>query len=320
MKNNYIEVVEVIKAGKSFLVCSHAHPDGDGIGSTLAIGRVLELMGKQVVMYNEDGVPRSIDFLPFADKIVTSIDKKQRFDVVLMVDCCQSERAGRDFPTKDKWNTLVCIDHHVSGCNEVNICCLDESAASTGAVVYNIIKELEGKIDADIATLILTTIIVDTGFFRYSNTLSGTLSMASELVAAGARPWVISQNMEEREHPAKLRLLSKALDTIDYQFDGKLAVMILTDQMFKQAGADVEMAEDFINYPRSIEGVRVAVLIREKSPNEYKISFRSKEEIDVAKLCLQFGGGGHARAAGCNLNGSLGSVRQTILKAVSEVL
>jgi phosphoesterase RecJ-like protein len=318
LENDCKEIVKLLKAGNSFLISSHAHPDGDGLGSTLALGIALESMGKDVVMYNEDRVPRSMDFLPEAGKLVSSFDNSKKFDVTIMVDCGQTERAGKDFPSVTRRGTLICIDHHVSGCKEAALSFVDKGAASTGEVIYTILKKMGTKIDSDIATLILTTLIVDTGFFRYSNTNTRTLTLAAELVAEGASTWHISKYMEERVPPQQLKLLSGALDTIDFFLDGKLAIMFLTGQMLEHANAHMEMAEDFINYPRSIDGVEVAVLIREKNHNEYKISFRSKDVIDVAKLVAEFGGGGHKHAAGCTIKKKIGTVRQIIVDTVEK--
>ena len=162
--------------------------------------------------------------------------------------------------------------------------------------------------------------MVDTGFFRYSNTKSQTLRFAAELVEAGATTWNVNRNLEERNAPAKLRLLSLCLNTIDYMYDGKVAIIILTNQMMREAGANVEMAEEFINFPRSVEGVEIAVLLREKNSGEYKISLRSKDVVDVTEIARKFGGGGHKHAAGCDIEGSLGHVKKIIMSLIGETL
>lgn len=320
MEAAYEKIIEIIKSNQSFLICSHAHPDGDGIGSTLAMGLALESVGKKAVMYNQDGVPKSLDFLPGSDRLVTHIDKDAAFDVSIMVDCGQPERIGENFPSGSRRGKLVCIDHHVTGGEKADVSCLDEKASSTGEVVYKVLNKMGISISADLATLILTTIIVDTGFFRYSNATSRALSLASHLVDRGATTWLISKNMEERNPPQQLDLLASAIRTIEYLLNGRLAIMVLTQQMLAWADAGVEMAEEFINFPRSVNGVEVAALIREKCCNEYKVSFRSKDSLDVAALALKFGGGGHKHAAGCTINGRLGTVKQIVIRAVEEAL
>lgn len=320
MEDSYKRVIDLINDNKKFLILSHAHPDGDAIGSTLALGISLKAMGKDVTMYNEDGVPRVLDFLPGAFTIVTEISSSDKFDATIMLDCAQPERAGKHFPSEVNRGALVCIDHHLSTSNAASVSCLDDTSASTGEVVYNIIKRLGVPLNADIATLILTTIIVDTGFFRYSNTGEATLKVAAELVGMGASTWTVCKNMEERDPPERLTLLALALNTIEYFLDNQLAIMVLTQQMLTTAGANVEVAEEFINFPRSIDGVEVAVLIREKTSNEFKISFRSKEFVDVAGLVAKYDGGGHKHAAGCELTGPLGMVKQTVVAAVKEAL
>lgn len=320
VENSYKQVITVIKDNQSFLIASHAHPDGDGIGSTLAIGLALKALGKDVVMYNQDGVPWSLEFLSGSDQLVTELAGDSGYGATIMIDCAQPERAGRHFPAKDRRGTLVCIDHHIARCEVADVVCQDNEASSTGEVVYNILKRLGAEITPEIATQILTTIIVDTGFFRYSNTSSHALEMAAELVGRGASTWLICKNMEERNPREQLRLLSGTLETIEYHLNGQLAIMTLTRQMLKHAAASVEVAEEFINFPRSIDGVEVAVLVREKARNEFKISFRSKDIIDVALLAGKFDGGGHEHAAGCTVKGCLGEVKQTIIRAVSDAL
>lgn len=314
------KIVEAIRSNDNFLIASHAHPDGDGIGSTLALGLALEKMGKKVTMYNQDGVPDALDFLHGAPKIHRQIAGGAKFGVSIMVDCSQPERAGRDFPDASRRGILVCIDHHATGRENAEINFLDEGASSTGEVVYGLIRRLGAEITPEIATMILTTIVVDTGFFRYSNTTVRTLALAAELVSAGASTWEICRNIEERNPPEQLKLMKLCLETVDYFLDGKMSLMFLTGQMFKEAGASVEVAEEFINFPRSIAGVEVAVLIRELSPKKFKISFRSKDSVNVAALAGKFDGGGHEHAAGCTIDGSLGSVKETVIRAVREAL
>lgn len=321
MESQYAKIIDIIKKGEVFFITSHAHPDGDGIGATLALGIALERLGKKAVLYNQDPVPKVIDFLPKAEKMVTHVDKNMVFDVSIMLDCAQISRAGRDFPQKEKRGILVCVDHHnyKSGV-EADVTCIDETASSTGEVVYNILKRMNTEISTDIATNVLTTIVVDTGFFRYSNTTPRTLEFAAELLRCGTTTWNISKNMEERINKAQLKLLKLSLETIDYVLDDRAAIMVLTNQMITSAGAHVEMAEDFINFPRSVNNVEVAVLVREKNHNEYKISFRSKDRIDVARLAANFGGGGHEHAAGCTIQGDLGTVKRIIVGAIQKVL
>ncbi len=314
------KIIDVLKSNQTFFLASHAHPDGDGIGSTLALGLVLKKMGKDVVMYNQDGVPSVVDFFVGADQLVTEVSDDASFDVSIMLDCGQPERAGKHFPSKERRGQLLCIDHHVTGGEEADVAYLDDTASSTGELVYNIFRRMGVEVDADIATLILTSIIVDTGFFRYSNTTKHALTMAAELVEKGASTWVISKNMEERVHPNQYRLMNLAIDTMEYLLGGQMAMMVLTDQMFQDSGAEVDMAEEFINVPRSVKGVRVAVLLREKAKHEYKISFRSKDTVDVSKLVRQFDGGGHEHAAGCTIRGPLGLVKQTVEKAVAQAI
>lgn len=315
-------IIDLIKRSSTFLIASHAHPDGDGIGSTIALGKGMETLGKKVIVFNADGVPLNLRFLPHSDEVVNKLDLSSNFDATIFVDCSEASRVEGDFVKLAPKNrgVIARIDHHSQTTGDADIECVDKNAAATGEVVFELLKTAGVKITKDIATLIFTTLVVDTGSFRYSNTTPKLLKLAAELMEHGADPWEISMALDESSPPEQLKLLSLALSTVNFALDGQMAYMILTQQMFMESGASVEAAEEFINFPRSIARVRVAILFREMPDGRWKISFRSKDDVDVSAIAASFGGGGHQHAAGCTLTGSLGAVRETIFKAVEIAL
>jgi len=316
----YQPVIDIIKSGDRFLIASHSHPDGDGIGSTIALAKGIEEMGKKAVMFNADKVPYNLKFLPYSDRVTQEIKAEVKFDVTLLVDCADVERIGGDVAklSKEKLGKLVLIDHHMIKSTAFDAVCIDESAAATGEVVYKILKQAGTKITKEIATLLFCTFVVDTGSFRYSNTTSSLLKDASDLVSLGAGPWEISRQMDESNPAALLKLLPLVLRT--FEMSGNVAWIVLTQQMLSEANADSDVAEEFINYPRSIKGVEVAVLFRELLDGRWKVSFRSKDYVDVYKIAAKFDGGGHAHAAGCTLEGNLASVKEKVLGEVKKHL
>lgn len=316
----YDAVVNVLQSGRRFLIVSHAHPDGDAIGSTIALGLALEHMGKEVVLFNADTVPWNLKFLPYSDRIVNQLSASECFDATIMVDVAQAERVGKLFVDCKEKGKLVCIDHHLNIPDGFDVKCLDGTAASTGDVIYRLLKCLGQPITKEIATLIFCTLVVDTGNFRYSNTTASVMNSAKELVEAGADPWEVAQNLEENNPPEMIDLLQRVLKTMEFHMNNNVATIVLTKQMLAESGASVEVSEEFINFPRSIAGVEVAVLFREASPDRFKVSLRSKKTFDVAKLVSNFGGGGHKHAAGCTIEADLATARRQILTAIKEMI
>ena len=313
-------VMDVIKAGERFLVASHAHPDGDGIGSTIALAKGIESLGKKAVMYNTDNVPYNLKFLPYVEKVVNKLAAGETFDATFMVDCSQRKRIGGDVEkfSREALGKIVLIDHHKTEAPESDVLCIDEDAAATGEVIFRMFRQEGIKVTKEIAQLLFCTFVVDTGSFRYSNTTAGVLRDAAALIEAGASPWSVTKALDESNPPESIKLLKLVLGT--FEMSGKLAWIILTHQMLAEAGASIDMAEEFIGFPRSVAGVEIAILFRELKKDKWKISFRSKDTIDVRKIAATFDGGGHAHAAGCTIEGSLASVKARVFKELKQPL
>ncbi len=319
----YKQFIDTVKSGKNFLIASHSHPDGDGIGSTIALARGIEsLGGKNAVMFNANKVPYNLEFLPGSKEMVTKIPEGMLFDVTILVDCADLKRVGGEAAdlTKERTGKVILIDHHEQSGADFDISCVDVTAAAAGEVVYDILKEMGVKITPDVATLILTTFIVDTGSFRYSNTSAKLMRDAAELMDAGASTWRITVELHESDPMAYMKLLRLVLGTFDHSADGKVAWIVLTQQMLDDANAPLDVAEEFINFPRSIKGVEVAILFRELKDGKWKVSFRSKDKVDVQKIAKKFEGGGHSHAAGCSPEGNLAEIKERVFDEVQKHL
>ncbi len=323
------KIVEIITERKRFLIASHENPDGDAIGSMLALGLALEMNGKEVVFYNRDGTPGSLRFLRGSDKVKPSLNSiNGSFDCTLIVDCTDTGRVGREFVRfvdTGRCGTKVIIDHHQTNKPSADLYLLDSEASSTGMIIYFLLKTLSLNITPDIAKNLYTTIVVDTGSFAYSNTTKETFRVAADLVELGADPWETSRAIYETEPLAKLKLLGIVLPTLEVSEDGRIAWVFVNREMFKVTSTSREDTEGFVNFPRSIRGVEVALLFREEEPGDnngtrWKVSLRSNGEVNVSTIAERFGGGGHKRAAGCLLPGSLAEVKHRLFSSINEAL
>ncbi len=317
---DYAAFLERLRDSQRVLVASHYSPDGDGIGSTLALGFMLERLGKSPVMYNRDSIPDNLRFLPGAERLVRSIDPNESFDMAIMVDCAQPSRVSDEFAARKNPGVLACIDHHVLENAEAELLLLDPTAASAGEVVMRLMKSAGLVIDAAVAKCIYTTLVVDTGFFKYSSTNAHVFELAAELVGNGAQPWEVAKYMEESYPASRMKLLARSLATLDISLGGRYATMEVTEEMLLATGATIEVSDEFATYPRSIAGVEVAALFRDIGDGVVKVSLRSKDIVDVAAIARSMGGGGHMRAAGLRVRAPLAEAKERIRAAVESAL
>ncbi len=314
------KAIPLLKANKSFLIVSHYSPDGDAIGSSLALGAALEKMGKKVFIYNRDAVPFNLKFLQGSDKIRQTLPA-EKVDTAIMVDCAQPKRISEDFAkavTDKVFPKLMCIDHHLLDHSTGDVDVIDSSAAASGVIVWKLLQELKVKVDAAIANQIFCAIVIDTGFFRYSNSTSEVMRLAGELIDLGADPWWVARNLDESNPPERYRLLGLALETLEVALQGEFASIFVTQKMLQTTKAAEELCEEFSNIPRSIRGVEVSAFMREMADGRVKVSLRSKVKVDVAKVAKKFGGGGHEHAAGCVLPGPIENVKKVLLEELAK--
>lgn len=311
-------ILEVISQGRRFLVASHENPDGDAIASTLALANALREAGKEVVAYNRDGVPVDYRFLPGWAHVVTSVPDDSVFDVGIVLDAGELQRAGSWI--RGACRTLINIDHHPHSEDFGEIYWVDERAGATGALVHRLLQAAGWPISLDVATCIYTSILSDTGSFRYSNADPEAFRIAGEMVALGVDPWSIASGLYESQEEVRLRLLALALPTLDVAPSGTFAAITVTTEMYAATGAKPEHTDRFINYPRSVRGVEVALFFRQVGPGRFKVGFRSKGKVDVGALARELGGGGHHNAAGAELDGPLQAVRDLVFTRIGALL
>ena len=314
------KILDIVRKNRAFLITSHVRLDGDAVGSELALYHTLRRLGKTAQVYNEDRIPEAYRFLPGSDIIVHTLDSLERFDAAFVLDCSELERVGREAGRIGAMKTVVNIDHHISNDSFTEWSLVRPAAGSTGEILYGLIVELLGKVPPEAATNLYTAVMTDTGSFRYSNTGSDTFRVAAELVASGADPRWIAERVYETKPLVQMQLLGRVLGTLKVFFEGRAGIAHVTGKMLDDLAALPEHTEGFVDMIRMIEGVEVAALIRELSTGECKVSFRSKDKVDVEKITREFGGGGHVNAAACTIPGPLGEVRRKILRAIGKAL
>ncbi|AMV72083.1 bifunctional oligoribonuclease/PAP phosphatase NrnA [Desulfuromonas carbonis] len=303
-------ILKTINEGERFLVASHAGPDGDALASTLALTLALRELGKEVVAYNRDGVPAAFDFLPGAATVTDRIEAGARFDAGFILDAGELRRAGSEL--RDHCTVLANIDHHPYSEQFGSIHYVDTEACATGAMVYRILAAGGWPISREVASCIYAAIISDTGSFRYSNSNPEAFRIAGDMIALGVSPWEIATGLYENQDARRLQLLALALATLTLSACGRYASISVTSDMYAATGSSAEHTDGFVNYPRSIRNVEVAIFFRQVSPTAFKVGFRSKGTVDVGALSRELGGGGHHNAAGAEVSGTLEQVRQTV--------
>ena len=306
-------ILDVIHAGEKFLVCSHSRPDGDAVGSMLAVGMLLRQLGKRVELAAADGVPAIYRNLPGADAIRTVLRVQGVFDAVILLECDGLART-RLRGLEDRFH--INIDHHASGRAFAAINWIDNDACSVGEMVYRLVKLAGCELTSEMATCLYTTLLTDTGGFCYGGIQSRTFALASELVAAGADPVRIARDVYFANPLSKVLLLGAALACL--QRDGDLAWLSVTQSDMQRTGATEEDCEGIVNYALAIAGVEAAVFLRQLPDGRIRLSLRSKGRVNVAAISERLGGGGHETAAGCTLDGPLKRAESEILTALRD--
>jgi phosphoesterase RecJ-like protein len=311
------EVVELVDKKSKFMITSHVRPDGDGLGSGLALYWMLRSLGKDVTVLLRDRVPPCYMVLPGSDLVLVSPDVTERYDAAFVMECSDMDRPG--LPSlKDEF--VVNIDHHSTTRAFGSINWIDSTAAAVGEMIYNLCKALGVDVTKEIAECIYTALLTDTGSFHFSNTTERTLKIASELVRRGVEPARISQAIFYSYPFSKVRLLGLALNTLERDESGHIAWMTMTQEMVYEAGASEEDAEGIVNHALSVAEVDAVAFFKELSPRVYRISLRSKGRGNVARVAELFGGGGHRNAAGCRIEGDLPVIRRRVIEALQTAM
>lgn len=293
------EIIATLRGADRVLIVTHVYPDGDALGSQLALGQVLSAMGKEVILYGEEKISHLYEFLPGGGAIHTTLPEAGEIDCAVALDCGDQLRLGREMDKILAMIPLVVIDHHAGHKNFGTLRWIDPGSAATAEMLYELIAAMGAPLPFDAAYNLYAALVADTGSFKYASTTARTFRVAGELLARGINPEKIAGKLFDNYSVNRLLLLKTVLDTLELHADNRVALIHVTLPMFAATGALPEDTETFINLPRAISTVKVAAFLKETKNGVLGISMRSKgDRYDVAAIARRFGGGGHRNAAG----------------------
>ena len=311
------KIIQFIQKNNRFAITSHAHPDGDALGSSLALALALETLGKTAHIFHADPHPQSYTFLPKIETIQITDQIEDDYDGLFVLECNDLMRSG--IANLDNF-CVVNIDHHPNTNYFGHFNWVDPTAAAVGEMIYDLIKDLSVPLTPEIATNLYVAIMTDTGSFQFSNTHARTFQIAGKLASSGANPYTIAQSIYMNQPHSKIRLLGILLDTLKLHSQDKIATISLTQKMLNETGANANDLEGIANYALSVEGVLLAAFFREESSLRYRISLRSKDHYNIASVAQIFGGGGHPNAAGLTLEGNFEEISKKVIAELDKLL
>ena len=313
-KINLLETGNMLLAAQKIVLCCHVSPDGDTLGSALGLARLLEQKGKEVTVFVDDDINKSLSFIPGVDKVQRpEAGVIVEADLFVVVDASSFDRVGICNEVV-KAPVLLNIDHHISNTEFADYLYLDAEAAAAGEIMCDLFEAMGWEYDEAIAVDFYTAITTDCGSFRYSNTTSKTMQRAAKLLDYGVKPNEISDMLDIRSRKTT-ELLAKVLPSLTFDYEGKVAHITITNDLYDKE----TQTDSFVSYPRYTEGVEVAIMFKAVEPEVTRVSMRSSN-VDVASVALSFGGGGHLRAAGCTIYAPVEEAKAQLLAAIGKAL
>ncbi|MEK0445104.1 MAG: hypothetical protein RLZZ399_425 [Verrucomicrobiota bacterium] len=316
------EIASLFRSQRRFLVLSHFRPDGDAIGCSVALGLCLRELGKEVTVWNEDGLPDRFRFLPGSDLVQRPPSTPEAFDVVVIVDTAVQNRVGKTcLAATVRSGTWINIDHHVSNDRLGDLVYVDSSAPAAGQILFELFTGSNLPLTEAMAHCLYAAISTDTGSFQYPSTTVRTYEIAAALVGLGVNVGWINQQIYERSPRRRLELLRSLLNGLRFASADRVACFALSQETTRALGTIPDDTEGLIDTIRAIDGVIVAGFFEELGDGNVRISLRSKDpKVDVCAICSAFGGGGHILASGARIQGTLGEVQERVLEAIHQKL
>jgi phosphoesterase RecJ-like protein len=311
------EIVDAIHARKRFVLSSHARPDGDSIGSQLAMAYALRNLGKEVTVVNVDPAPPPLMQFPGVPEITVAPRADGQYDAAIIMECSDLGRTGvagleRCF--------VINIDHHPGNTAYGQINWFDSTAAACGEMVFDLIRALGVPLSLDIATHIYLAILTDTGSFHYSSISARTFEMCREAIEAGVDPVLVARNVYDSNNMGRLKLFGAVLSEMQIDATGRIAIVYLDHEMAREAGGTYEDTEGLINLPLTVKEIQAVVFFKQVEGDEYRVSMRSKGDIDIGAVAKDFGGGGHKNAAGCTVTGAIDALQKLFIEKIEQAI
>ena len=315
------QIGRVLRENERFAVLSHVRPDGDALGSQLALALSLQQLGKKVRVWNEDGMLEKYSFLPRGDLLTKPPHTAEDVDAAIALDTAIQNRLGTAFTAVRSAKIWINIDHHLSNPGYGDLVHVDPTAPATGQIIFDLIKSQGFPFDREIAENLYAAISTDTGSFQYPKTSVRTFEVAAELVCTGIDVGQLSQRLYENYPRRRVELLRELLRTMRFERDGRIASFSLALKTAAELQLLPEDNEGLIDHLRAIRGVIVAVFFEELADGKVRVSMRSKSDaVDVCAICQKFGGGGHTLAAGARVRGTLAEVERNVLEEICDVV
>ena len=315
---NLENIKEFILKNDNFAIIGHVNPDGDCIGSCLGLWYMLSSMGKKAkVLISDDDVP---NFLRFMWNPQASGDENEKYDAYLCLDCADISRINRGGDGFKNCAETACIDHHRTNVGFGGVNAIFPDAAATGEIIYYLCKDTMGiSPKGDMADCLYTAIVSDTGGFKYSSTTGRTMRAGASLVENGVDNAKIFKLLFDTYTQKQMDIIGDITSTLTTDLGGKVATIYVTDELLQERGMRFDDVDFLVSMPRSIEGVEVGLFLKKKG-DQVKVSLRSGDKVDVSKIALSLGGGGHMRAAGITIDGTLEEAKNKVIEKIKEVL
>ncbi|BBD07921.1 DHH family phosphoesterase [Desulfovibrio ferrophilus] len=308
-----------LRDGESFLIVAHSSPDGDAIGSSTALGHILQSMGKRVVLYNESRLPKPFCWVPLPCPLVQDVPN-EKFDWIISLDCGDKHRMGSAMAENFGAKGTINIDHHLGNPEFAEINWVDTGYAAVGEMIAVLARELDMPLSDKLGECIYLAIVTDTGSFSFGNTSPRTLELAAEILRQGLDPSAFVANLQNQWTLGRMKLWSRIFAQAELHCAGQLGVIHITKEMFENTGTSSEDTDGVVNFIGRIKGVKAAILLREDSPELTKISLRSTGDINVQAIAAELGGGGHKNASGCAVHAPIDKAEQTVLEVAARLL
>jgi bifunctional oligoribonuclease and PAP phosphatase NrnA len=311
------QIADAIRARTRFVLSSHARPDGDSIGSQLAMAYALRALGKQVEVINADPAPPPLMQFPGVPDIQIGPRVEGDFDAAIIMECGDLARTG--VAGLDRF-FVINIDHHPGNTAYGRINWFDAGAAACGEMVFDVVRALGVPLTPEIATHIYLAILTDTGSFHYSSISPRTFDICREALEAGVDPVLVARNVYDSNNMGRLKLFGAVLSAMQIDATGRIAIVYLDHEMARAAGGTYEDTEGLINLPLTVKEIQAVVFFKQDDGEQYRVSMRSKGEIDIGAVAKSFGGGGHKNAAGCTVSGPIDALQKTFVEKIEEAI
>jgi phosphoesterase RecJ-like protein len=310
-------IVETVRANQRFVISSHSRPDGDSIGSQLAMAHALRDLGKHVRVVNQDRAPGPLLGFSGVAEIEIADRVEPDFEVAFIMECGSLDRTG---VAGLSHGTVINIDHHPDNAGYGDLNWFDPSAAACGEMVYTLIEALGVPLTPAIATHVYLAILTDTGSFHFSNISPRTFDICRRTLEAGVDPVAVARNVYDSNNLGRLKLFGAVLSAMRLSHSGRVAIVYVDHEMARQAGGTYEDTEGLINLPLTVREIQAVVFFKQVDPGQYRVSMRSKGDIDVGAVAKTFGGGGHKNAAGCTAHGTIESLQAVFVSEIEHAI